>query len=195
MKLLRGDGTVRPFSLDEQWKQVADWHAFLTDDRANEYPVLNGMNYSWEVLEPLYQLNGKKIIERGEELKSIARSPLSALFYFIDLGFYPPPELLLALLDCWEIYEAGGRGRISLEEAFLGRASPKAGNYAKRSAARFRRMMMRYNFDELLREGATRMQAAEAVSAQFGGKPEPESILRMFRGRNPVPVPKPSPEK
>ena len=141
---------------------------------------------AWGALEPMYRLNGKKIIKRGEALKNIANSPLTTFFYFIDMGFYPPPELLLTLSECWTSYEAGG-GHTSLEQAFLGRSPQKSGNYAKRDRAKFKRMAMRWDFDDLVRKGSTRLEAAEAVSELFGGKPEPESILRMFRGKNFLP--------
>ncbi len=150
-------------------------------------PVLEGMNAAWNTLEPIYDLYGKKTIERGEKLRHVSNSPLSTLFYFIDMGFYPPPELLLALHDCWDTYQAG-YGHISLEQAFFGNSRQKSGNYAKRNGARFERMAMRWIFDGLISKGVSRTQAAEAVSAQFGGKLEPESILRIFRSRKFLPL-------
>ncbi|WHZ20704.1 MAG: hypothetical protein OJF55_002853 [Rhodanobacteraceae bacterium] len=138
------------------------------------------MNEAWDELQPLYEVNGKCIVERGADLQRVSSSPLSALFYFVDMGFYPPPELLFALHDCWETYESAG-GRTSLEQAFLGKTVQKSGNYAKRQNAKFQRMVMRWNFEKYIQDGLTRTQAAEIISEVWGGKPEPESILRMFR--------------
>lgn len=181
MNRVRLDGSIKPFSVDEQWNQVIDWHSFLQQDRASEYPVLDGMNEAWEELEPLYQVSGHPIMERGAALSRVSSTPLSALFYMIDMGFYPPPELLLTLLDCWETYRAGG-GDVSLEEAFLGKPVQKGGVYAKRKSSQFKRMVRQWEFAGLLREGKSRKEAAEIISERFGGRPEPESILREMRG-------------
>jgi len=101
----------------------------------------------------------------------------------VDMGFYPPPELLLTLLDCWDTYEAGG-GSISLEEAFLGKPVQKAGVYAKRSSAKFKKLARQWEFAALLKAGKSRQEAAEAVAELFPNGPEPESILREMRGFN-----------
>lgn len=181
MRRIRPDGSAEPFTIEEQWKQVADWHAFLEADRHSDYPVLRSLSESWDELDSQYVIGDRHFIERGESLRNVAGSPLSALFYFIDMGFYPPPELLLTLLDCWDAYEAGG-GKTSLEEAFLGRSRQSAGNYAKRQHAKSKKFAMRWEFDSLLRTGMKRADVAEAVSIKFGGKPDADSILRMMRG-------------
>jgi hypothetical protein len=74
------------------------------------------------------------------------------------------------------------QGNVSLEEAFLGKAVKKSGNFSKRRSTNMSRLIMSFNFERLLRQGASRNEAAEIVSAANGGKPEPESLLRMFRG-------------
>src|SRR5690606_20370602 len=85
------DGKLRPFSIDEQWQQIDDWHRFLESDNAGDYPVIDGLNYAWEQVEPDYRIAGKSVIERGHELRKVSETPLAALFYFIELGMYPPP--------------------------------------------------------------------------------------------------------
>lgn len=179
------DGTVSPFSLDEQWKQIEDWHRFLEDDKASNYPVLDGLNYAWEELDSQYAINGKSIIERGADLRRVSGTPISAFFYFVDMGFYPPPELMLALRDCWETY-MGNMGTMSLEEAFIGKPKKGAGNYASRKGSSFKRMRMQWDFADFMGQGLTRAQAAEALSQILGGKPDADSILRMFRGVKPI---------
>lgn len=175
------DGKPNAITFEDQWNQIERWHAFLESEDSENYPFIDGLSVAWSELEPSYALNGEPTIERGAELRRVSSSPLSALFYFIEMGCYPPPELLLGLADCWDTYSANA-GKLSLEESFLGRSIPKAGNYAARSSKKFVRIMMRSDFEKLIREGCTRKQAAEAVSKAVGGKPEPESILRMFRG-------------
>lgn len=182
---LNPDGTLSPFSIAEQWQQIDDWHRFLEDDKASDYPVLDGLNYAWEQVEPDYRVAGKSVIERGQDLRKVSETPLATLFYFIEMGMYPPPELLLALNDCWITYTANG-GSISLEEAFIGKPKKGAGNYASRKRARFRKMKIQWDFAGFLGQGATRTQAAEALSQLLGGKPDADSILRMCRGVGPM---------
>ncbi len=182
------DGTVSPFSPEEQWKQIEDWHRFLENDKASNYPVLDGFNEAWEELDSLYAINGKSIIERGADLRRVSGNPMSTFFYFVSMGFYPPPELVLTLHDCWETYTGSG-GAMSLEEAFIGKPKKGAGNYASRSSARFKRMRMQWDFADFMGQGLTRAQAAEALSQILGGKPDADSILRMFRGVKPMKLP------
>ena len=163
-----------PASIEEQWERVAEWHAFLADDQAREYPILDSLNESWSNM-------GLDFIKRGENLRRSAKTPLATLFFFVEMGLYPPPELLLALLDCWESYMLNA-GEIPLEVAFLGPPRKGAGNYSARSALNFRRFMIRIEFEKMLVAGASRTEAAEAVSRKIGNKPDADSILRIMRG-------------
>lgn len=58
-------------------------------------------------------------------------TPLHILFTMIERGEYPPPELLLILLDGWQEY-LNGSGKTSLEQALIGSPSQKAGTFAAR---------------------------------------------------------------
>ncbi len=58
-------------------------------------------------------------------------TPLHILFTLIERGEYPPPELLLILLDGWREY-LEAKGTKSLEETMICSPSQKAGIYAKR---------------------------------------------------------------
>ncbi len=69
-------------------------------------------------------------------------TPLNILFTMIEQGEYPPPELLLMLLDGWKEYLSAS-GDLSLEEALIGSPSQGAGNYA----ARFRDEQALYALD------------------------------------------------
>lgn len=180
MSRMRPDGAIKPLSIEGQWKQVADWHAFYAAGKASEFPVLDGLGCTWKLVESEQTFNGEPCIERGADMERVARSPLAALFYMVDMGFYPPPELLLTLLDCWDSYMGSG-GRMSLDEAFLGRPVQKSGNYAKQSSARFARFMRRMEYQKLIGAGKSPTEAAEAVSELIGGRIEPESILREMR--------------
>ena len=65
----------------------------------------------------------------------LAHHPLALFFLYVSYGFYPPPELLIALHEAFEAYQKE-KGRLTLEEAFFGKPVQRAGTYAQRSAAR-----------------------------------------------------------
>jgi len=174
---------IRPRTLEQQWQSVQEWYQYLQDEKESDRPVVESFNEAWTQLAPLYEFQGKCVIERGSESVRVADAPLAALFYHIESGFYPPPELLLALLDAWQSYRNCG-GHVSLEEAFLGPPKPKSGNYAKRKLARLNKMQMTWEMTKLLREGKTRIEAAECIadeSRRRGFEVEPETIVRTIK--------------
>ena len=170
---------MKRLTIHAQWESCSAWYEKLSSNAAADYPVLDSLNESWEQLELLYEYPaGKPMFERGEKLRSTASTPLSALFFFIDMGFYPPPELLLTLLDTWEYYRASN-GEVSLEEAFLGPPVPKAGNHARRKNAQLIAMLKALDMTRLLNEGKTKTEAAEVLAERFGGTPE--TIMRTVK--------------
>src|SRR5262245_54417511 len=88
-----------PLGNKDLWERVKYWRERLKN--TEEYPVLNGLESSWKVLDQHYG----GIIERASDHK-VSATPLDAFFYYIDSGFYPPPELLFALHDAYQMYQA-----------------------------------------------------------------------------------------
>jgi hypothetical protein len=166
----REPGVLSP---DEQWERVSKWHAFCDSDSVTSYPFVHGLVADFD------QIDGG--LERGADLRTVAATPLQAFFYFVEMGIYPPPELLLTLADCWTRYR-GGAGALSLEDAFLGPAKKAVGNQAARDARKFKKLHLQWNFASLLGRGMTRAQAAEALSLLPGMNLDADSILRMCRG-------------
>lgn len=178
---LRPDGTVRAFSVDEQWSQVDHWYQFLKEADADpEYDGMNSLLEAWDALEPIHVGVGWMKPDRGEELRNQSDAPLSALFSFIEMGMYPPPELLLALLDCWDVY-MHNQGTTSLEVAFLGKPIQKAGPYAQRTKARRAKSFMQLCFAMEVRKGKTRDEAAAVVSEMTGGRVDVDYVKRLVR--------------
>lgn len=177
MRRIRADGSIAPFSLEEQWQQVANWHELLEHERKDAESPYNGFNAAWDVILS----EGHTVNERGQNLSATAPTPIETLSYMLEMGFYPPPELLMAIIDCFDAYMANG-GRITLEEAFFGRPMKSAGNYAKRRSSRSRNLALKMEFIGFLSEGHSRIEAAEKVSVLLDGRVDADSILRMMRG-------------
>lgn len=168
----------RALTVDKQWSEIQQWRDYLED--IDDVPALESMCSQWSSIKDATGMDDDEY-GRGSDLSRTAGTPLAALFYFIDMGFYPPPELLLGLHDAWLRY-IGSNGKLSLEDTFLGPSQKGGGNFAKRRNAKLKKIYMTMNFCQKLREGKSRIQAAEEISTWLGGKPDPDSILRMMRG-------------
>ena len=118
------------------WEEVRKIRAEFTKDNVNDYPYYSGLNEVWDVLcHTIYagQPYGKTepIVDRASDEK-LAKSPLEAFRYYMDVGIYPPPELLVWLSDAFNHYfMSNGDGEVPLDEVFFGKPKPKVGNGAK----------------------------------------------------------------
>lgn len=94
---------------------------------------LDSLNQSWELLSEFYSegFDGELIIRSDDERTS--ETPIGAFRYYIEMGFYPPPEILMAIADAFEMYFKTS-GKLSLEEAFFGPEKKWVGNKAVRKA-------------------------------------------------------------
>lgn len=160
---------------DDKWAGVEYWKRRL-DTEAEEYPVLDGLKQQYAEIE-----HPRWPIARGEALRPTAANPLAALFYFIDGGLYPPPELLLALLDQYEQYRQAV-GKLTLEDVFCGPSMPRVGNFSSRQAMKFRKFWITMQLDEKLRKGLTLTAAAEQVALELNDGTDADAILRANRG-------------
>jgi hypothetical protein len=97
--------------------------------------------------------------------------PLAALFDYATTGHYPPPELLLTLLDAWTTYRESA-GKVTLEEAFFGKPIPKAGPYAQRAMKQRKDLGAAIQLGEHIDEGKTKNQAVQLIADKFGGSEE-----------------------
>lgn len=88
---------------------------------ANNYPALNGLEVGWGLLSKLYT-----VVERE---KHPTETPLESLLYYVDAGVYPPPEILIAIAQCFRTY-FGGNGNLSLDECFFGEPHKKTSSPA-----------------------------------------------------------------
>lgn len=175
------DGTVEPLSPEEQWEQMEKWFRYFQADTDGLDSALGTLVNAWEVLHQEFDPDNLWNIERGAQIRRVSGTPLGALTYFLDMGLYPPPELLLTLADCWRTYIENS-GKITLDDAFLGKPKKSSGNYAKQKRTKFRRVVMTFDFITLLKDGKSRIEAAEIVSQRLGGKPDADSVLRLLRG-------------
>lgn len=87
----------------------------------DDYPVMVGLEHAWRLLERDYE-----VINREEHPSN---NPISSFEYYLDLGFYPPPEIMMVLGDALRLYFSGG-GKFSLDEVLFGEKHKKTSSFA-----------------------------------------------------------------
>jgi hypothetical protein len=97
----------------------------------HNYPVLESLEETWGGISADYG----SLITRDDDERT-AETPLNAFLFLIDSGFYPPPEILLAVAQCFEHYQ-GCAGDVDLEDVFFGERKKGVGNYAARKSRDF----------------------------------------------------------
>lgn len=102
------------------WEHVGEQRGKILSE---DYPVLNGLEDTWDVIDSL----GLSIPR--SEANDISDTPLGALTYYLEDGCYPPPEILLAVLNCFEHYMNKG-GALELEDVFFNDKKNRIRNHA-----------------------------------------------------------------
>lgn len=155
--------------------------AALSDYKQDDFPMLAGLENSWKAIteQTPFLLEGREALSIG--------SPLSAFMCNVAAGYYPPPEVMLAMLTCFEHYYARN-GQKTLDEIFFGKPHGK-----KTNAAFAEKKNMRYSSFERFYQSRvknsgsnseTLVDIAEAfLKSDFhdGTKIDPETFLRGYR--------------
>lgn len=137
------------------WGHVRELREKLESE---DNPILTGLEQSWQLLQKDYG----KIIERGCD-ESSAANPLAAFQGYLEMGFYPPPEVLLSVAGCFEHYFEQN-GRVELEEVFFSSGRKKGvGNYAAQKNNDFRFEYFRFLSTLQLAEGKSQAELAKEL--------------------------------
>lgn len=165
----------RPPTYFNTWEHIEFWQNKLLKESEN-YPVLDGLEQSWQLLEQDYNFEFENLVDRKNRN---AETPLKEFLYCIDMGFYPPPEVLLAIVDIFEHY-LRSEGNLSLEDVFFGKTEKGIGNYAARKSRNDVLFYLGFCIS-LNHEGKSQLEIAEEVVNHLKLKDEPESLLRQYR--------------
>jgi hypothetical protein len=151
---------VRNISTEKRWIQVSAWADRLAKGKTEQ---LQDLEATWCAAVPDASLR----TAHREDARWAGKEPLEALFNLVEQGFYPPPELLLALLDAFNAY-LDAKGTISLEDVFFGKPTQNAGNFSKKLASRPRERDLAEHYVGLLlwrsRRDGTKLSAEEAAT-------------------------------
>lgn len=151
---------------------VAEWREYL--ENCGEKDSFSNLEQSWQTLS-----NSDDLDEWIRD-DMVCDEPCAAMFFHINCGLYPPPELLLTVADMFDIYMKG-EGAISLEEAFFGKPTRNAGIYAARSTDEYKLYELALEQFRNKDSSMTKLEIAERHIEKYKLHIEPESLLRAFR--------------
>jgi hypothetical protein len=100
-------------------------------------------------------------------------SPLELFLFEMSYGSYPPPEILMMLVKCFNLYFLA-EGKLSLEEVFFGKAVKRAGNFSMRKARSA-------NFKEFHYQVVREKQSLECEGKKFNLEEFTLSYLRICK--------------
>jgi hypothetical protein len=165
---------------DEQWQEIEEIHQKISSN-----PDTAGLlGEAWDEIEHLFYYGESPLVPRGKG-ESQSRPPLARMFELLEIGCYPPPELLLGLLATWKAFVSNSDA-VDLETAFLGRRRQRAGGYSKQRGEDMTSLRIYMEFLSQLHQGRSRAEAAEAVAlCDFAQHLDADTILRRMRGVSP----------
>lgn len=137
-----------------------DWEALAKLRDYSDYLAKNDMGFeeAWrqlcEALPEDYDEESRAVLEKVEH------TPFDALFLYLAIGRYPPPELMEMLRFIFGNY-LSLKGSHDLESLFFGRPRENAGNYSSR-------------------------RAKERIFAEFEGEYNSEKRLAALKGCKPL---------
>lgn len=104
----------------------------LESPEIDDYPGAISMERTWKFLSQYYgDWAGEPLVPRVGSPDRTADSPMENFECYVDMGFFPPPEVMIAIRLCFQKYLASA-GDISLDEAFFGVPHKKRESYAYR---------------------------------------------------------------
>lgn len=146
---------------------------------------------AWEVINKLYG----GIFDRNPEDRKkssdefmYGETPINEFMYMVSSSFYPSPEYLQVIHDCFQRYFFMG-GLESLEDIFFGEEKKRVGNY---SAQKQNDQDISYLHGLLRRNDSpynkirkipplTKLEASELTVQELNLNIDPESLLKKYR--------------
>ena len=173
---------------EQQWRLVAEMLAEIRNNTGSSWSESNGtlpdraailerLERSWVATEPPYPDVPREVGPR------VAEHVLNAIDAHVLMGYYPPPELLLALSALLSRY-MDAAGKLTLEEVMFGKPKRRTGCYAARSQKPTRDMWTDALCKSAAHKGKPEADVAsllESFSSLVFRRADAESLLRAKR--------------
>ncbi|NRP15232.1 hypothetical protein [Marinobacterium sp. xm-a-152] len=170
-----------------------DYVRTLRHDLLNDEKTFSVMEPIWELILLQQTHFCSMVEERSIQLEDDFRSdekfadnPLLAFMKCVERCQYPPPEIIIAINDCFRLYFAGG-GKIELEEIFFAnRRIPKLGNNSAQIAKHDKHNLFQTLCKMESHKPKDKRKSMVVLAEEYLGKrgladKDPESFLRQHR--------------
>jgi hypothetical protein len=142
----------------------------MTVNKIDASSAAESLEKLWEKLESDFGPFNREV--------SVADNPISAFSYYVEMGKYPPPEIMIEIMWGFNTY-LESKGDISLDQAFLGitHSKYKSLSFTQQSAlkyAEFDRFVYNGDFNSL-------DEAAELFLSKISDEIDQDSFLRDYR--------------
>lgn len=110
---------------------------------------------------------------------------LTTIVGMIRMGEYPPPELMVTLVETYDMY-IEKHGSVSLEEAFFGKPKRNSGTFSAREFKQKKfdslksKMIFEALFHSMGKTKKSKLKITEEFIKEHDLPDEPEHLLRMF---------------
>ena len=135
-----------------------------------KHESLEKLELLWAKIEPDFKPFNRHI--------SVADNPISAFTYYVEMGKYPPPEIMIDVMLGFNTY-LESKGDISLDQAFLGitHSKYKSISFKQQSALKYA------EFDRFVYNGQFKSldDAAELFLSNISYEIDQDSYLRDYR--------------
>jgi hypothetical protein len=147
---------------------------FDTDSNTLGLEQIEQLNHQFSKLEHQFSKMGSRV-DHSLPYKEHFRlnNPLELFLFEMSCGSYPPPEILMMLVKCFNLYFLA-EGTLSLEDVFFGKVVKRAGNFSMRKARSD-------NFKEFHYQVIREKQSREYSSKNFNLEEFALSFLRMSK--------------
>jgi hypothetical protein len=178
---------IKSIHFQNDWDKVRKIRKELTREDVENYPFYAGHEAQWQTLQSFnsYKDEGgnlKEFTDREDDEKT-AGTPLRAFKHFIEMGFSPPPEILIWMVDAFDYYYSQ-RGNVALEDVFFGSTKSGVGNFSARSAkdTPYRILDMEISFNKIKHKKTQKQIALELLESYgLADFVDVENFLRSFR--------------
>ena len=130
------DTTIDPLlTSHKNWIEETNKNLDLILD---EEMFIHCLQEQWEGNEDIIKMEDRR------NPRKVANTAVEVFEYYLEVGFIPPPEILLTIAGLFRTYFSYG-GTVSLEDVFFGEPKRGVGNYAARKKDKLN-IYSRFNF-------------------------------------------------
>ncbi|PMJ97871.1 hypothetical protein BCU12_22015 [Vibrio sp. 10N.261.55.A7] len=135
---------------------------------------------AWQLINDTYYEG----LDLDADRPIVSEDPLGKLAFFMEFDLYPPPELLMQIVNVYQSYIAQ-EGSVNLEESFYGKPIKGLGNYSGRKSksedVKFLDVMLQIESVTQNVKTKSQIEIAEEYLLNKGSDEDPEHLLRKLR--------------